>query len=226
LAFADLVLRRLAAELGEVDEVEIEVVRVVELSARIGLTAPVRAARGSAFDVVDDTTLELPRTRRALGALRESASHALPALVPFVSALSADSATVAPAPESGRLLGAGAACRAADLHWLAPWRGEVLTVAAQSSLACQVALGPLGCVERSGSTHLSGRSWLVLAGESESVDLDVFRTDGGHVGVLRFPDDSVFDPDPLGAQPPGWPEDVSCRQQYVLVDHLSEAACA
>lgn len=221
LSYADLVLRRLAAELPGAS---ISRVRVAAFIARIELVEPALVGRSSAFELQPDGGLVLPRTHRALDALVESAAHPLPDVVPFVSAAWDGSATIAIAPAGGRPVGVVVARRAAELHWLAPWCHEVVSVAAEAGPPCQLALDRLGCDGLGLGSDGHPRHLLVLAPASQHLDLDALRAPGGRIGrigVLRYPDgsftgDSVPEGRPFSAAAPAGFGSV----EYVLVDEL------
>jgi hypothetical protein len=179
LAYADLVLRRLAQECPEA---AVDMVRVVEYESRVRLRRPLSLPRGSCFELAGPQVLCAPRTRRVLELLVSAAGAPLPPLVPFVSAASSRSVTVAAAPASGCSVSATVAQRAMALHWLAPWgRGEVESVATQDGFACQ-----RSCDDVAGPA-LDGRlaAFLVFASETEAVDPADTRWGGTPVGVVR-----------------------------------------
>jgi hypothetical protein len=189
LAFVDLVLRRLAAERPDV---EVEMVRAVEYEARVGLRRAVTLRPGSAFEMIGPRTVQVPRTRRALELVAAAADEPLPGMVPFVSAASTRSATVAAAPSTGCAVSATVADRAMALHWLAPWgRGEIVSVSTQSPSACQgwMAKG----VDHEGDHGRHGpfadppRAFLVFADEGEQVEVDHRCWGGVAVGVVHSP---------------------------------------
>jgi hypothetical protein len=213
LAYADLVLRRLA---GESPEAAIDMVRVVEYEARIRLRRPVSLAPGSCFEIESPTVLCAPRTARVLELLVSAASGPLPAMVPFVSAASSHSVTVAAAPPSGCTVSSTVARRAMALHWLAPWgRGEIESVATRPAFGCQRRCDDLGGQPPSGALVDPTAAYLVFAGEADPVDPTDPRWGGAPVGVVRsepLPTDSTS---LLAGSPPR----ISVGDvEYVLVD--------
>jgi hypothetical protein len=221
-AFADLVLRHLHAELPTTS---ITLLRVVDFSARIEVAEPVRLRPGGVLELDAPGVLRLPRTQRAIDALLESAVRPRPDMVPFVSAVSDCSVTLAPATRTATVLGRTGAWRAAEMHWLAPWRRRVRSVGVPASgPPCQCTYEEASATaarERASATGPSATtSFLVVAGATDEVDLERLSSAGGRVGVLRYVD--ADHPTPVE---PGStlfrPEPASVGEvEYVLVDEL------
>lgn len=184
LAYADAVLRRLAAECPDAAVV---MVRTVEYDARIRLRRAVSLSRGSAFEIVGPQVLAAPRTRRTLELVAGAVDGPLPAIVPFVSAASAQAVTVAAAPRAGCTVSVAVADRAKALHWLAPWgRGEIESVSTHGPTGCQHGRPGDRAPAPGAGTRLDAPSaYLVFAGERDPVDPGDPRWGTARVGVVR-----------------------------------------
>lgn len=216
LAFIDLVLRRVAFELPRA---RVSLVRAVDLSARVEMADAAVPGPSSAFEVAGPGVLVLPRVRRSLELLMESAREPLPQMVPLVTAASDRSATVATAGPRARVLGMETARRAADLHRLAPWSDrEIESVSTLPEFCCQSTVEE---VERTGPPgrpgHESGGpvGYLVFVGERDRLDLGHPRWRGVRVGLVRSP---AQDAAPRVRRQHGRRPVSVGPTQYVLVD--------
>jgi hypothetical protein len=230
LAFADLVLRLLGLECPSVD---VEMVRAVDFESRILVRQPVHVPANSAFELTGPRVLTLPRTRRSLQSVVEASGAPLPGIVPFVSAASGHSVTVAAARATGCVVSAAVAERAMQLHWLAPWsRSEIESVSTSPGSPCQRTSGtPSAPDDQShgdpvGGPGAAGRpsGLLVFAAESEAVDperdLEGLWWHGARLGVVRSAPVPPVPTAPSGSMTPSarWSPVRVGVTEYVLVD--------
>jgi hypothetical protein len=229
LEFADLVLRRLAAELPQAT---LELLWADNYIARLDVIEVGTLGKDSVFESDTPGSLSVPRTRRALHGLLETSSHPLPGLVPVVSEMASGAVTVVNAERQTDWVPSGESVKQAmEIHAMSPWRDTVLSVSALPGSRCQATLEEV-LVALSGDKPDEGRgvpaptAFLVFADVTQFVDLDRLRAGGQAAAVVRYLDEGLGEAAGSGSRSPSprslpRADPVSVGpDDFVLVDHL------